>query len=449
MPRLRARPAPNPPPSAPAASSTRPRRGTASRSDAPSAVIQRSSPEETRQSLSLTVKSSPNKLRQATGAPAVSKGNLSRSNIVSGKRASRSSRVVREIDSEEDEEEDEEAEDEADEVDAMDVDDEEDEEDDVDAEGSEEEDMDAEGDEEEDDEPLVVPTHKAIPVAAKPKVSITKAQDAVEAKEMAMSDDDDDELSDPDSDLDDMEDAEGEDDDAEGEEDDELGGPEGDVDMDSDEDMSRDETPDVTKLTRRQRAVLEQEEDGSLLALSNEAQKKKHLTAEEHAMRRAEMARRRKNLSEKRNEEEKVCFGNQCLYNFALANLLSSTPSTVFSRSSLQSVAVRAPLISMSLVKKSSLSQNDQTHSSCATFRTLRAQNSLCQMSGCRLRSARCSQARLSLQTRRRGVAGWSRRSRRAATSMTYEVAGRGVDTTLARSARGTTPSAEDLCVFC
>lgn len=37
-----------------------------------------------------------------------------------------------------------------------------------------------------------------------------------------------------------------------------------------------------------------------------EAQKKKHLTAEEHAMRRAEMARRRKNLSEKRNEEEKV-----------------------------------------------------------------------------------------------------------------------------------------------
>ena len=39
-----------------------------------------------------------------------------------------------------------------------------------------------------------------------------------------------------------------------------------------------------------------------------EAQKKKHLTAEEHAMRRAEMARRRKNLSEKRNEEEKVSF---------------------------------------------------------------------------------------------------------------------------------------------
>lgn len=40
--------------------------------------------------------------------------------------------------------------------------------------------------------------------------------------------------------------------------------------------------------------------------ISTEVQVKKHLTAEEHAMRRAEMARRRKNLSEKRNEEEKV-----------------------------------------------------------------------------------------------------------------------------------------------
>ncbi|KAJ4381215.1 hypothetical protein N0V86_003564 [Didymella sp. IMI 355093] len=293
---------------APTATSTRPRRGTASRNDAPSATIQRSSPEDTRQSLSLTVKSSPNRLRQATGVPAVGKGTLSRNNIVSGKRA-RNSRVVREIDSDEDEDEDD-IEDEADEVSAMDVDDEE-EDDDVDAEGSEEDDMDAEGDED-DEDPIVIPTSKAIPVASKPKISVTKAQDTVEAKEMAMSDDDE-ELSDPDSDLEDMEDAEGEDDDAEGEDDDELGGAGEDVDMDSDEDMSRDQTPDISKLTRRQRAVLEQEEDGSLLALSNEAQKKKHLTAEEHAMRRAEMARRRKNLSEKRNEEEKLDTINRLL----------------------------------------------------------------------------------------------------------------------------------------
>ena len=48
-----------------------------------------------------------------------------------------------------------------------------------------------------------------------------------------------------------------------------------------------------------------------------EPQIKKHLTAEEHAMRRAEMARRRKNLSEKRNEEEKVCILLQLRYYFS------------------------------------------------------------------------------------------------------------------------------------
>ena len=50
-----------------------------------------------------------------------------------------------------------------------------------------------------------------------------------------------------------------------------------------------------------------------VLTTSIEAQKKKHLTAEEHAMRRAEMARRRKNLSEKRNEEEKMDTINRLL----------------------------------------------------------------------------------------------------------------------------------------
>ena len=75
---------------------------------------------------------------------------------------------------------------------------------------------------------------------------------------------------------------------------------------DDDEGNSRSATPDLSKLTRRQRGAHEPEIDGGLMALSNEALKKKHLTAEEHAMRRAEMARRRKNLSEKKNEEEKV-----------------------------------------------------------------------------------------------------------------------------------------------
>ncbi|CAO2651072.1 Nn.00g093690.m01.CDS01 [Neocucurbitaria sp. VM-36] len=321
MPRLRSRAAPAPltaPSAAPTASSTRPRRGTANQSPA-AAVIQRSSPEETRQSIRLTVKSSPGKLREATSG-AVPKTGVSRQNIVAGKRASRSSRVVREVDSDEDEEEDEEEdEDEAEEVDAMDVDEEE-EEDDLDAEGDEDDEMDAEGEEDEDmdeDTPApraVVPTNKSIPV--KPAISITKPQDSVEAKEMAMDASDDDELSDPDSDLDGEEDdAEGEDEDAEGDEDDEMAAQneDEDEDMNSDEDMSRDQTPDVSKMTKRQRAIINEDSDGALMALSNEAQKKKHLTAEEHAMRRAEMARRRKNLSEKRNEEEKLDTINRLL----------------------------------------------------------------------------------------------------------------------------------------
>ncbi|EOA91087.1 uncharacterized protein SETTUDRAFT_101354 [Exserohilum turcica Et28A] len=321
MPRLRSRAAPaslTPHSATPTASSTRPRRSTANQSPA-AATIQRSSPEETRQSIHLTVKSSPNKLRQAIGG-SLSKAGVSRQNIVAGKRASRNSRVVQEVDSDEDDEDEDEDEDEddVDEADAMDVDDDSD--DNEDAQGDDDdEDMDAEGDEDDEmeDTPaprITVSSHRSIPVKSAPAGSLTKAQDKVEAKEMAMDDDDDEELSDPDSDLDD-EDAEGEDEDAEGEDDDDIGvtPAEMDEDMDSDEDLSRDQTPDVTKMTKRQRALVTDDADGGLLALSNEAQKKKHLTAEEHAMRRAEMARRRKNLSEKRNEEEKLDTINRLL----------------------------------------------------------------------------------------------------------------------------------------
>ena len=316
---------------------------------------------------------------------------------------------MREVDSDEDKDED----DNEDEVDAMDVDDEE-EEDDVDAEGSEEDDMDAEGDEDEE-ESVIVPTNKATSAASKPKISVTKAQDTVEAKEMVMSDDDE-ELSDPDSDLDDMEDAEGEDDDAEGDDDDEeIAGPEGDIDMDSDEDMSRDQTPDMSKLTRRQRAVLEQEEDGSLLALSNEAQKKKHLTAEEHQMRRAEMARRRKNLSEKRNEEEKVCFFTPQLAPYRMLKILSLTPSIASSRSSLQSAVARALLLPrlVNLAKRRNQSRNVPTHYTCDTSRTSRARNLQFQTSGYRLLWVMYSRTRRSRQAKHRGVAKWSRRLHR------------------------------------
>jgi Ino eighty subunit 2 len=137
----------------------------------------------------------------------------------------------------------------------------------------------------------------------KSKASVTVSAPAagplksVEAKE--LEDADDDELSDLESgDEIELGDGEGEEEEDIGEDDDDLSG--------SDIDGSRSATPDPTKLTRRQRGVFEEESVG-LLALSNEAQKKKLLSVEEHAMRRQEMARRRKNLSEKRNEEEKVC----------------------------------------------------------------------------------------------------------------------------------------------
>jgi len=70
---------------------------------------------------------------------------------------------------------------------------------------------------------------------------------------------------------------------------------------DSDLDTSQTGTPDPSKLTRRQRGA----PDDTLLALSNEATKKKFLTAEQVTMRKAEMARRRKDLSEKRAQDEK------------------------------------------------------------------------------------------------------------------------------------------------
>ncbi|KAK3616743.1 hypothetical protein LTR56_025756 [Elasticomyces elasticus] len=80
-----------------------------------------------------------------------------------------------------------------------------------------------------------------------------------------------------------------------------------------DDEKSRSATPDLSKLTRRQRGLYVPEpetastSDGAgLVALSNNALKKKVFSEEEHAMRRQEMARRRKVLSEKRGEEEKM-----------------------------------------------------------------------------------------------------------------------------------------------
>lgn len=149
--------------------------------------------------------------------------------------------------------------------------------------------------------------------AVNPAVIVTPApggpRKSVEGKEMERENDEDEEL----SELESNGEEEGMDDtnmDAEGDED-ELGAEEdaeGDEDLDAEGEIdSGDETPGSGQgtpkpQTKRQRG----QDEGAFLALPMEPQIKKILTADEHRMRRAEMARRRKNLSEKRNEEEKV-----------------------------------------------------------------------------------------------------------------------------------------------
>ena len=267
-------------------------------------------------SIRLTVKAPPSKLRQALNS---SDGDTPEPPVRNA-RSTRNPRIVIEPDTDEDTEEPEEPEEEVEGEDAAgDEDDEEGVEEDEDDAGGDEEEDEEEEDEEEDEEdddddeeddegdismaghpppPIIKTTGKAQQSGrGRAKIGITVsaptggALKSVEDKELEMDDDD---LSDLGS-----EDPLGEDD--EGEEDDDLS----DTDM---EGGSGSATPNLDKLTRRQRAAYQQQLEGGLMALSNEATKKKELTAEEHAMRRAEMARRRKNLSEKRNEEEKVCY---------------------------------------------------------------------------------------------------------------------------------------------
>ncbi|KFY64801.1 hypothetical protein V496_03029, partial [Pseudogymnoascus sp. VKM F-4515 (FW-2607)] len=271
-------------------------------------------------SLRLTVKMPVSKLRAATGGSSRTGGRSSSAGgrdrfaggeILESKRARnvKKSYVVESESEEEDEEmedlgdEDEDAE--ADEDDDMDLDE--------DAEGEE----DADGDEDTEMAVLPPPILK-ISKPMKEKHSITVKPAKKDVRVVATTDpSDDEELSDLESDVEEDEetmqvpadeDAEGEDEEIEVEEEDEEEEEEEEDELDSDDEAgggSRGSTPDLSKLTKRQRARLDESGGGHLLALPDEVQVKKHLTAEEHAMRRAEMARRRKNLSEKRNEEEK------------------------------------------------------------------------------------------------------------------------------------------------
>ncbi|KAF2766023.1 hypothetical protein EJ03DRAFT_368213 [Teratosphaeria nubilosa] len=246
--------------------------------------------------LKLTVKAPPSKLRKVISAippNSYAEGSESDATPQPAARAARSTRNPKAV-----------VEPDSDDVEDEDVEGEEDEEMD-DAEGSEE---DAEG--EDDDMDELADPHPPPPVIkqtttskGKPQVQVTAPIQgplkSVEAKE--MEDEDDEELSELEEDMEeDLPRNRLVDDD--------------DEDLDSDdEDFSRSATPDLSKLTRRQRGLYEEIDDNGLMALSNEAQKKKQLTAEEQGMRRQEMARRRKNLSEKRNEEEKMDTINKLL----------------------------------------------------------------------------------------------------------------------------------------
>lgn len=235
--------------------------------------------------LNLTVKVAPGKLRQATrGAGGRNSESFEGGEILHGKR-NRGGKKSYVVDSSPDD----------DEEDEIELDDDEEE----DAEGDDVMDMDAEGDDvdaEGDEDAEGDIDMSAAPSPARPTIRVTsKAKPAPRGSALKVvqddEDDDDDDLSDPgDSDADGDqtmglgdetmadEDAEGEeievvgeedeeeeeDEDAEGDDDDAEGG----LGLDSDADNSREDTPDVTKMTKRQRARFE-EGPGEFMKLSD------------------------------------------------------------------------------------------------------------------------------------------------------------------------------------
>ena len=300
--------APSPPPAL-----RRPGRPGRPRRAAPDSAVkvmrdESKSPDESKKALRLTMKMPSSKLREATSNPRSrpsSRGNpaakltdsLTGGEIVSGPRTNRANKkYVVESESDEDESNDEEEED--DEIQPSEADQDDDEEDeeeepiggpeesdedegeaededqDEDAEADPDADADADGDEDMDDS-RVVPSRQPIlkvkgpaakpgpKAASKPIVTVTPAQadkvKSVEAKEMEM-DDDDEEL----SDLSEDDDEEGDvgEEDAEEDVDEEMG--DGD---DSRSPGSRGSTPDVSKMTKRQRSRLDQVMGGDFLQL--------------------------------------------------------------------------------------------------------------------------------------------------------------------------------------
>ncbi|KAI9759998.1 MAG: hypothetical protein M4579_001935 [Chaenotheca gracillima] len=303
--------------------------------------------DDAKRSIRLTMKVPAGKLREATSGQSKTSSTDKRNifadtQILTGPRGTRAKRAIVEdsASDDQDQDEDEDDEDEGGEED----DDEEEEEEEEDDEGGgnddddqdedmenvstpDSDDVDADGDVEMAEESIPPPVIKttAAPPGSRPKLTVTPADEgkvkSVESKEMEDDDDDDDEelseLRSDDEDEDERislgeEDAEGEEVGEEEEEDDE-GDELSDIEGATPASGSRASTPDLSKLTRRQRMRMDEITGGELLELPSESKAKKILSAEEHAMRRAEMARRRKNLSEKRNEEEKMDTINKLL----------------------------------------------------------------------------------------------------------------------------------------
>ncbi len=278
----------------------RPRR-TASGSTNQAVTVARAtsrSPDAAKKSIRLTVKMPSSKLREATsGSSPVtavnSRNSFEGGEIISGPRGSRAKRsivVESESEDEEEDDDDEEEEEEEDDVEeevmqSEDDQQDEEEEDDQEDDGEEEEeeegndieeaedesvdavadmdadtdaDADADGDIEMEDAPLVPhpPVLKMNGPVQKPSLTITPAQGEpgnTAAKKMELADDDDEELSELDS-----EGEEEEAEDAEGEEVGELDDMDQDDDGRSQQEESRASTPDVSKMTKRQRSRLDQ-----------------------------------------------------------------------------------------------------------------------------------------------------------------------------------------------
>ncbi|KAJ5226025.1 hypothetical protein N7468_007250 [Penicillium chermesinum] len=273
-------------------------RQTRSRTGPSSVTVLRSRPnpsEDRRQSLRLRVNMSASKLREGTGARSRRSVNVFQENpIVSGPRTSRTRKRLVEVQTSDEEEAEDPEED-----------------DDEDAPGEEDEDADADGDVDMDEAPPPPAKRNARAAAVSAR---GKSAKSVEEKEMELEEDEEEE------DEEEVEEEEeplsASDSDASGEPDDqdESAVPDinvDDLDEEDDDDLDDDMDSDAMggKQTKRQRGNL----GNDFLQLPMEPQVKKHLTAEERAMRRAEMARRRKNLSEKRNEEEKMDTINRLL----------------------------------------------------------------------------------------------------------------------------------------